>query len=51
MPHFMSTIRKEADQKANGQKYGSLSRSKQPSLEVTEFHVYSKAGMPKGVKK
>jgi hypothetical protein len=51
MPEFMSTIRKEAGQKANGQKFGSLSRSKQPSLENTEFHVYSKAGMPKGVKK
>jgi len=50
MPEFMSTIRKEAGQKANGQKFGSLSRSKQPSLENTEFHIYSKAGMPKGKK-
>jgi hypothetical protein len=47
MPQFMSTIRKEAGQKANGQKFGSLARLKQPSLENTEFFVYSKAGMPK----
>ncbi len=47
MPQFLSTIRKEADQKANGKKFGSLARSKQPSLENTEFHIYSKAGMPK----
>jgi hypothetical protein len=47
MPEFMSTIRKEATQKINGQKSGSLARSRQPSLENTEFHVYSKAGMPK----
>jgi hypothetical protein len=47
MPQFLSAIRKEAEQKANGQRSGSLARSKQPSIEVTEFHVYSKAGMPK----
>lgn len=47
MPQFLSTIRKEAQQKENGLKAGVLARSKQPSLEVTEFHVYSKAGMPK----
>jgi hypothetical protein len=51
MPEFMLTIRKEADQKANGKKFGSLARSKKPSLENTDFYVYSKAGMPKGVKK
>jgi len=50
MPQFLSNIRKEAQQKENGLKAGVLARSKQPSLEVTEFHVYSKAGMPKGKK-
>jgi hypothetical protein len=51
MPEFMSTIRKEAGQKANGKKFGALSRNKQPSLENTDFYVYARAGMPKGVKK
>ena len=50
MPEFLAIIRKEADQKANGQRSGSLARSKQQSIEVTEFHIYSKAGMPKGKK-
>jgi len=70
MPEFMSTIRKEETQKANGTKFGGLSRAtresvhgstvnsihivpktkKRISIEVTEFHVYSKAGMPKGKK-
>jgi hypothetical protein len=43
----MSSIKKEADQKANGQKYGSLARSKMPKTEVTDFYVYSRAGAPK----
>lgn len=51
MPQFISSIRKEADQKANGKKFGALARSKQPSLENTDFYVYARAGMPKGVKK
>jgi hypothetical protein len=51
MPQFISTLRKESGQKANGQKFGALSRAKQPSLENTDFYVYARAGMPKGVKK
>ena len=47
MPEFMSVIRKEADQVANGKKYGAISRAKKPSLEPTEFYTYSLAGMPK----
>jgi len=70
MPEFMSTIRKEETQRANGTKFGGLSRAsresvhgstvntinvvpktrKRVSTAVTEFHVYSKAGMPKGKK-
>jgi len=70
MPEFLSTIRKEADAKANGMKYGTQARAtresdgraktsalsdfpktKRVSIERTDFFVYSKAGMPKGVKK
>ncbi|MEN9671027.1 MAG: hypothetical protein RL018_1304 [Pseudomonadota bacterium] len=70
MPEFLSTIRKEADAKANGIKYGTQARAtresdgraktsalsdfpktKRVSIERTDFFVYSKAGMPKGVKK
>jgi hypothetical protein len=70
MPEFLSTIRKEADAKANGMKYGTKARAtresdgraktsalsdfpktKRVSIERTDFFVYSKAGMPKGVKK
>lgn len=70
MPEFLSTIRKEADAKANGMKYGTKARAtresdgraktsalsdfpktKRVSIERTNFFVYSKAGMPKGVKK
>jgi hypothetical protein len=69
MPEFLSTIRKEADAKANGMKYGTKARAtresdgraktsalsdfpktKRVSIERTDFFVYSKAGMPKGVK-
>ena len=69
MPEFMSTIRKEANVKANGVKYGTMARAtresdgkaktsalsdfpktKRVSIERTDFFVYSKAGMPKGVK-
>jgi hypothetical protein len=31
MPQFLSTIRKEAEQKANGQKYGSIARATRES--------------------
>ena len=70
MPEFLSTIRKEADAKANGMKFGTQARAtresdgrtktsalsdfpktKRVSIERTDFFVYSKAGMPKGVKK
>jgi len=70
MPEFLSTIRKEADAKANGMKFGSKARAtresdgrtktsalsdfpktKRVSIERTDFFVYSKAGMPKVVKK
>jgi hypothetical protein len=47
MPEFMSVIRKEADQMANGKKYGAISRAKKPSLKPTEFYTYSLAGVPK----
>jgi len=69
MPEFLSTIRKEADAKANGMKYGTQARAtresdgraktsalsdfpktKRVSIERTDFFVYSKAGMPKGIK-
>lgn len=69
MPEFMSSIRKESAAKANGEKYGALSRAnrenvqgstaftisttpktKRVSLAPTEFYMYSRAGMPKGVK-
>jgi hypothetical protein len=67
-PELLISIKREADQKANGQKYGSMARAtrqnvvgdikplssfpktKRVSLEPTEFLVYSRAGMPKGVK-
>lgn len=69
MPEFLSTIRKEADAKANGMKFGTKARAtresdgrtktsalsdfpktKRVSIERTDFFVYSKAGMPKGIK-
>ena len=68
-PELLISIKREADQIANGQKYGSMARAtrenvvgevkslkqfpktkKRVSIERTDFHVYSKAGMPKGVK-
>ncbi len=68
-PELLTNIKREADQIANGQKYGSMARAtrenvvgefkslnqfpktkKRVSIERTDFHVYSKAGMPKGVK-
>ena len=63
MPEFLPMIRKEAEAKANGTRYGTLARStresdgsakssplsdfpktKRVSLEVTQFHIYSRAG-------
>lgn len=32
MPEFLSSIRKEADQKANGQKYGSMARATRENI-------------------
>jgi hypothetical protein len=76
MPEFMSSIRIEATQKANGQVNGSKAKAAReavnkaaftvvtntkhpiraahlhrPNLAPTDFHIYQKAGMPKGVKK
>jgi len=69
MPDFMSKVRTEAAQKANGVKYGTMARAtresdgkaktshlsdfpktKRVSLAPTDFYMYSRAGMPKGVK-
>lgn len=68
-PELLNNIKREAEQIANGQKYGSMARAtrenvvgevkslnqfpktkKRVSIERTDFHVFSKAGMPKGVK-
>jgi len=68
MPEFLSTIRLEATQKANGVINGgkakaakeaknksaftvNLNRKPKFNIEKTEFHIYQRAGMPKGVKK
>lgn len=74
MPEFLSSIRIEATQKANGQVNGGKAKAAReainkaaftvntkppkraahlhrPNLAPTDFHVYQKAGMPKGVKK
>lgn len=70
MPEFLSQIKKEADAKANGEKFGSKSRATRETihgktvntinafpktrarvlLAPTEFHIFQKAGMPKGIK-
>lgn len=73
MPEFLSSIRIEGVQKANGQASGSKAKAAReavnkaaftvntkhpiraahlhrPNLAPTEFHIYNKAGMPKGVK-
>jgi hypothetical protein len=69
MPEFLSTIRIESAQHANGVINGGKSRAtreavrgknvdtigafpktKRVSLAPTDFHIYQKAGMPKGVK-
>ena len=77
MPEFLSSIRVEATQKANGVINGGKSKASReakkgktvntinvdakhpiraahlhrPNLAPTDFHIYQKAGMPKGVKK
>lgn len=74
MPEFLSGIRLEATQKANGQVNGSKAKAAReavnktaftvntkhpiraahlhrPNLAPTEFHIFNKAGLPKGVKK
>jgi len=61
MPEFLSSIRLEATQKSNGEKVAKKTPMKmnsikpahvhRPKLEPTDFRVFSKAGMPKGVKK
>jgi hypothetical protein len=69
MPEFLSTIRIESAQHANGVINGGKSRASRESanksvntisafpktkarvsLAPTEFHIYQKAGMPKGKK-
>lgn len=54
-PELLSSIRMEEKQKANGEKVAKTTPMKlhiaRPNMEVTQFHVYQKAGMPKGVKR
>ena len=66
MPEFMSNIRLESTQKANGEASGAKARaareaknvfantintkSKKVDLAVKQYYTFSKAGMPKGVK-
>lgn len=54
MPEFLSGIRNESIQTQNGKKAAKLTPMKmhimRPNLEPTDFFVYQKAGMPKGVK-
>jgi hypothetical protein len=73
MPEFLSSIRLEATQKANGVIQGGKAKAAReavnkaaftvstkhpiraahlhrPNLAPTDFHIYQKAGMPKGVK-
>jgi len=55
MPELLSSIKTEAQQKANGEKVAKTTPMKlhiaRPSLEATNFYVYQKAGMPKKGKK
>jgi hypothetical protein len=61
MPELLSTIKTEARMKENGEKVAKTTPMKmhiirpahvhRPKLAPTDFHVYQKAGMPKGVKK
>ena len=41
---------RESDGKAKSSPLSDFPKTKRVSIAVTEFHVYSKAGMPKGVK-
>lgn len=54
-PELLSSIKSEEKQKENGKKVAKTTPMKmhivRPKLEVTEFHVYQKAGMPKKGKK
>ena len=54
-PELLSSIKSEEKQKENGKKVAKTSPMKlhiaRPNMEVTQFYVYQKAGMPKGVKK
>ncbi len=55
MPELLSSIKTEAQQKANGEKVAKTTPMKlhiaRPNMEVTQFYVYQKAGMPKKGKK
>lgn len=41
---------RESDGKAKSSPLSDFPKTKRVSIKVTEFHVYSRAGMPKGVK-
>ena len=41
---------RESDGKAKTSPLSDFPKTKRVSTAITEFHVYSKAGMPKGVK-
>ena len=59
-PELLSSIKMEETQKTNGLKVAKKTPMKmhpirpahlhRPNLAPTDFHVYQKAGMPKGVK-
>lgn len=61
MPEFLSSIKREEQMKANGEKVAKTTPMKmhiikpahvhRPSTAVKEFHIYNKAGMPKKGKK
>jgi hypothetical protein len=60
MPEFLTDLRLASTQKSNGEKVAKLTPMKmhpikaahlhRPKLAPTDFFVYQKAGMPKGVK-
>lgn len=53
-PELLASLKSEEKQKENGKKVAKTSPMKlhiaRPNMEVTQFHIYQKAGMPKGVK-
>ena len=61
MPDFLSKVQIESTQYANGVINGGKSKAAREAkqgktvntinLDVKEFHVYNKAGLPKGMKK